>query len=74
MSYTANDKLDVDISQVTGLETYKGLYYFYPNLMVYIELDDSSMIFYASITRFYLDILYYNSHKYMMFFRCKNCC
>ncbi len=37
MSYTANDKLDVDISQVTGLETYKGLYYFYPNLYTYIS-------------------------------------
>ena len=37
MSYTANDKLDIDVSQVIGLETYKGLYYFYPNLYTYIN-------------------------------------
>lgn len=32
MSYT-----DKKISQITGLETYKGLYYYYPNLYTYIS-------------------------------------
>jgi hypothetical protein len=37
MSTLQNNPIDVDISQITGLETYKGLYYFYPNLYSYIN-------------------------------------
>jgi len=37
MSTIQNKTIDIDISQVTGLETYKGLYYFYPNLYSYIS-------------------------------------
>lgn len=32
-----NKTIDIDISQITGLETYKGLYYFYPDLYTYIS-------------------------------------
>jgi hypothetical protein len=32
-----NKTIDIAISQVTGLETYKALYYFYPNLYYYIS-------------------------------------
>ena len=37
MSYTPNNTIDIDISKVTGLETYKGVYYFYTNLYSYIS-------------------------------------
>jgi hypothetical protein len=37
MSYTPNNTVDIDISKITGLETYKGLYYFYPKLYSYIN-------------------------------------
>jgi hypothetical protein len=37
MSYTPNNTIDIDISKVVGLETYKGLYYYYPNLYSYIN-------------------------------------
>lgn len=37
MSTIQNKTIDIDISQVTGLETYKGLYYFYPKLYSYIS-------------------------------------
>jgi len=32
-----NKNFDISISQVTGLETYKALYYFYPKLYYYIS-------------------------------------
>jgi hypothetical protein len=37
MSYTPNNTIDIDISKVVGLETYKGLYYYYPHLYSYIS-------------------------------------
>jgi hypothetical protein len=37
MSYTPNNTIDIDISKVVGLETYKGLYYYYPDLYSYIN-------------------------------------
>jgi len=37
MSTIQNKSIDIDISQITGLETYKGLYYFYPELYSYIS-------------------------------------
>ena len=37
MSYTPNNTIDIDISKVVGLETYKGLYYYYPELYSYIS-------------------------------------
>ena len=34
---TLNNKpVDIDIASITGLETYKGLYYFYPDQPVYL--------------------------------------
>ena len=37
MSTINNKSIDVDIASITGLETYKGLYYFYPDLFSYIS-------------------------------------
>lgn len=37
MSTINNKSIDVDIASITGLETYKGLYYFYPELFSYIS-------------------------------------
>ena len=36
MTTLNNKPIDIDIASITGLETYKGLYYFYPNLYSYI--------------------------------------
>jgi hypothetical protein len=37
MSTINNKSIDVDVASITGLETYKGLYYFYPKLFSYIS-------------------------------------
>jgi len=37
MSTINNKSIDIDIASITGLETYKGLYYFYPDLFSYIS-------------------------------------
>jgi hypothetical protein len=37
MSTINNKSIDVDVASITGLETYKGLYYFYPDLFSYIS-------------------------------------
>lgn len=37
MTTLNNKPVDIDIASITGLETYKGLYYFYPNLYSYIS-------------------------------------
>jgi hypothetical protein len=37
MSTLRSEQIDIDIAQIVGLETYKGLYYFYPNLYTYIS-------------------------------------
>jgi hypothetical protein len=36
MTSLQNNPIDKRISELTGLETYKGLYYYYPNLYSYI--------------------------------------
>ncbi len=37
MTTLNNKPVDIDIASITGLETYKGLYYFYPDLYSYIS-------------------------------------
>jgi hypothetical protein len=37
MTTLNNKPVDIDIASITGLETYKGLYYFYPNIYSYIS-------------------------------------
>jgi len=36
-SFRSHNELDIEISKVTGLETYKALYYYWPDLYTYIS-------------------------------------
>jgi hypothetical protein len=48
-NFTTSNATDIEISYLVGLETYKGLYFYYPNLYSYISYDLYPSNYYRSL-------------------------